>query len=244
MLYLFWFIIWSPLIINEKVFWGNNIMNRVGNLILDFFVGSTYHGSWYLSALLLSLIILWTFHKVRIGLLILPLSLFLYVFLECWYLGNVYQYLQRMFRTELTMTFISGLTWAGMGYFLAIQLIERTYTRINNWLMLIAYIILYIVHVITQYDVINLISIPLLFILFHNWKLSPKPIFTLMRKTSTIIFLFHFIVVVVFKHLINNQMFLSGPLYLLMVFAISLVIALCIVRLSVRRYFDWLKYAY
>lgn len=243
-LYLFWFVLWLPLIIKDMGFMKDGLGNGIGLFLHDFLVGSTFHGSWYLSSLLLSVIILWFLHQLHVGILVLPLSLFLYGFLEHMYLGELYYYLQSIFRPELTMTFISGIVWAGIGYCLALPSLERKYTLDNNLVFLFIYLLFYIIQVLTHFNVITLITVPLVFIIFHNLDLSPNPIYNLMRKTSTIVFLFHFIVVVAFKHLINNQALLSGPLYLLIVFSISLLTAWCLVRLSECRYLGWLKYAY
>jgi hypothetical protein len=243
-LYLFWFIVWLPWIIKEKELLHHNMWENFGILIHGFFFSYTFHGSWFISGLLIAVTFVWFFDRYKLYLLIPIVFFFCYGFLNGWYLPELYMFLQNTFRPELSLTFIYALIWVPFGYFLAIPSVEDMYKKWKVSLLVLLYVVLYLVETITGNRQICVFSIPLLFVIFHNWDISKRGIFILLRKVSIIIYIFHFIVVGVFKHINSSLDIMNGPLYMIVVFVISFVVAYSIVRLSERKYFGWLKWAY
>ena len=203
---------------------------------------STFHGSWFLSALIISMCIIYFFHKIRLCWFIFPLSIFCYGFLKTWYFDDFYEIFQELFRPQLHLTFICGLIWVGFGYYLG--RFEKYYKDWNIYVVLFLYSFLYMIH--TKYNVtfLELFHIPLLFVFFHNISLKPKPQYRLLRNSSIIIFIIHFMFVIGFREFFNYPLLQQGFLYFIIVFVLSFLFAYIFIRISSFKYFKWLKMGY
>ena len=243
-LYFFWFVVWLPWIIIEKELLHQSIIDSVLLLLHDFFFSYTFHGSWFLSGLLISVTIIWMLERLKLRPLVAILSLFCFGFLEGWYLDNLYAYCQIVLRPELTLTFISGLIWVGVGYFLAIPTAEICYSKIHPRYLMALFLAVYIVGTLIESSIFSAIGIIIIFVFFYCVPIKENPIYITLRKISIVIYIVHFIIVGFFAKVYPNPEVLSGPLYLVVVFTLSFSIGYVMIKLSEKPKFKWLKFAY
>lgn len=211
-LYLFWFVVWLPWVIKEKELLHHTIWENVGILIHDFFFSYTFHGSWFLSGLLIAVFVVWLLNIAKLKFFIIPMALFCYGLLSGWYLRDFYVFLQGLFRPELSLTFICALIWVSAGFFLALPSVENFYEQMHRKNLVLIYSFFYLFETITDFRHLGLISVPILFIIFHNWEIPKREIYKTLRNASIIIYIVHFVIIGIFKHTFSQPELLNGPL--------------------------------
>lgn len=84
-----------------------------------------------------------------------------------------------------------------------------------------------------------------LFILSFNWNISYKPIHKYMRQSSILIYITHFIFIVLFRHLFPKiEILQHGIILYIILIILCLLTSFIILRLKEYKIFSWLKYSY
>ena len=85
-LYLFWFVLLLPYILYVGHYFENGILAGIGTMIHNFFLGSTFSGSWYIMANMLGILIVYLLSKKlsngKLMFIAVPLYLFATLFTE------------------------------------------------------------------------------------------------------------------------------------------------------------------
>lgn len=247
MLYLFWFIVWFPMIIKEKELLKMSLGDGMESLIHDMLFSYTFHGSWFLSSLLLSVVIVYILHYFHLRWIILFILLLdlIFFYTNGIFPTNCYLWLKSVLRPELSLTFIYAYIWVCIGYFMSFPSIEKIYERFSLIYAVILYLLWYILSIdsIALLPVFFLIQVPLLFIIFHNLKLKEKFVYQVLRNSSILIFIIHFAVYGFLKRVFSTPLMQSGPFFFFVTFAVTFLISLGILWLKNKKYFGWLKYA-
>lgn len=125
-LYLFWCVIWSPIIYLQKEYFHPFTIWVPLYIIRDFFFGNMFDASWFLGALLVGVPMVWglsRLFKKDVLVILLPLLVYLYLYyakelpsewavLYDWY---------NDFKSP-NLSFPGGLLWITLGYVMAIIL--------------------------------------------------------------------------------------------------------------------------
>ena len=129
-LYIFWFVVLLPVTVMARKYFESGLLIGIISIIKDFFVGSTFLASWYISALTISLIIVYKIQKSKRATMILPclmafcflLSLLTsnYNFLICnnKFVTQIIEFWLRYLGAPCN-SFVVGIFWVGVGYYLS-----------------------------------------------------------------------------------------------------------------------------
>ncbi len=260
-LYCVWFLIDFPYILSNKVYFNlHEFPNSIILLLKDLFLSYTFPGSWFLSALVVSVFIVFVLSKSigRWCTFILSLSLSLYIYLHSILPDNmltIYKWYALHVREEVYLSFPFALVWVSIGQILAKKpLINMSFISLSqkrNYLFLCGGVAIYIFYVLTN----NLISLSVLkyllaifvFLLFKDMPIPAKPLFRWMRNCSIIMYLFHFALAgkkSLFLSVINKEGLAWDLSFYFLVVLLSLLFASIILLLERNKYFRFLKYTH
>lgn len=257
-LYILWFVINIPIFIRQH---DSSIMSAY-DVIIDFvkniLFASTFEGSWFLSALGLSVSLLFLFACLGINKwVIFSIFTFVYIyiyiaaeadFLEIryaydWYAANIYDI--------PTLSFPRALPFVALGYIMASKSISNIVDRLSGLYIRKAIPILLIALMLISAEVNNLIveqfvtllAVPFIVIYFYGLSLSNSMVWKHLRDCSILLYLLHFMIIVYFRH-IPVLCQLTGVTKYLAVLSIAGFIGLMIIRLSKMPKTKVLKYLY
>lgn len=137
-LYLFWFIINIVFIQHEHKYFVCDGMFDIFRLCKDILLKYTFHGSWFLSALALSILIYTIVHNKRylsIGLFVVSLLGLFYINLIDYfpfYMRGFYEWWQQNIRYEVTLSVLEALPWVGFGYYMSSEKFQYLLSKIKN----------------------------------------------------------------------------------------------------------------
>ena len=209
LLYVFWFIVNLPIIIMEKQYFiHSGIINEVCRFVMDVLFRYTYYGSWFLSSLIMAIVIitLSLYHEIiKVIVLFFSFLLLFYIhmieqlpisthFLYDWVGNNI--------RQEVQLTFMESLPWVSMGYMLASLITKTNKFRnyLNNRLVLFVFImtsaglmIYGTINDVTGLVLTSRIICVMTMVLFAgSLSLSSNNICLHLRKLSVLFFMIHF----------------------------------------------------
>lgn len=254
LVYLFYFILLSPVIIPNRGWLQAGFPNGLGLLVEDVLLRYTYPGSWFLSALIVATTIVYLLCKKINPWILLGcfLALHLYIF-------NVdklpafchvfYDWYETHVRT-IKLSFPIALVWVAMGACLASPKVLRSLPDLKKhtaivWSVFVLSFILEYFHLLCINGLGRILMVACLIVIFYNMDLTPSPLYKKLREYSILIFFWHFIVLQIYKVIYHEAEFqVFGiwlyPMALIPVFIISSII----LWLEDKRWFGWLKYSH
>lgn len=254
LVYLFYFILLSPVIIPNRGWLQAGFPNGLGLLVEDVLLRYTYPGSWFLSALIVATTIVYLLCKKINPWILLGcfLALHLYIF-------NVdklpafchvfYDWYETHVRT-IMLSFPIALVWIAMGACLAFPKVSRSlpdlkkYTAIV-WSVFVLSFILEYFHLLCINGLGRILMVACLIVIFYNMDLTPSPLYKKLREYSILIFFWHFIVLQIYKVICHDAEFQEFGIWLYpMTLVPVLIISSIILRLEEKRWFGWLKYSH
>lgn len=207
-LYLFWFILWLPLLLKLRTDWfASNLIVNILVFLRSLLFGSTFSASWYIAALILDCFLIYHLSKKlpTTKLLIIGLVSFVICLAYSTYYGITRNFLFlrycltgfiTIFNSVVT-GFPAGILWIALGKYFAENHFQ---TRPHHYLMLIGGFILLLLEnqMVTHFDwvLVNdcyVMLLPVCYALFQivrNSTLSWKPSI-LLRNYSTMIYTSH-----------------------------------------------------
>ena len=243
-LYLFWMIVETPLVFHARHYLSLDLWKMPFAFLKDILFCSTFHGSWFLSALVVGTWMIWglskIFGKKLTWLISLIISLYAYHAAKMpisWQIPNVWYTIH--FQTPQN-SFPVSLMWLCLGSTLAKPErlpFNKSYTSLL-WTICVGSYILVILHVDMR-----LFMVLSLFLLAYHWKLGYKPVFKTMRQSSILIFMIHFIYISIFRILAPQVEWLQHGIILYVILCIlSLLTALVTIKMKDYKYLGWLRY--
>lgn len=246
-LYGIWLLLEIPWIILNKPYFTKPFFNGLFDFIKDLLFASTFPGSWFLSALVVSVWGILLLSRVVQEEIVFVLQLFVSLYIIFggfseglrgpleWYSQNV--------RDEVNLSFPFALVWVSMGQLLAKY--KDKLLECGSPIMLgIACIVLYVSNLLFPS---YLWTYPTA--LFLTWlalvvKLQERKYYKTMREASILIFLFHFTIagkMSMFLNLIGSGSPVFMFLYYVIVLFVSLTFAFTVLWVE-NKHFHFLKY--
>ena len=247
MLYAFWMVVQLPLVLHTRHYMEMNLFGFIYNFILDITLRSTFHGAWFLSALVVGVWMIYLASKM-VGdkiIWIVPYLLAMYVYyanklpIECqgiwnWYYNHI---------VNPQNSFPVSLFWISLGYIMANPKLKGFIAKLKTGYVLMILIAAWI-FCILGVDLRFLMVISL-FVVSFNLKIEYKPIYKIMRQSSILIFILHFVFIGIFRLALPHVAWLQHGLILYgVMIVLCLLSSIVILRLKDYKYFSWLKYSY
>lgn len=270
-LYLFWFIINFVFIQHEHKYFVCDGMFDIIRLCKDILLKYTFHGSWFLSALALSILIYTLVHNKKV----LSIGLFFVSFCFLFYINEIeyfpsymkvfYEWWQQNIRQEVTLSILEALPWVGFGYYMSSEKFQELLSKIKSLnnpktfhILLSCLFFISILCILNSNIGYKIFELPIrimmaIFLIFvvGCYNLSPKPTYMTLRKMSVFIYLFHFVVIrllgilgVYVLHISSWHEKIGNLGYYFLVLILCFIASACILQLQKNKRFDWLKYAY
>lgn len=267
LLYFFWFIVNIVFVEHEHRYFIDAGIMDIFRLIKDVLLRSTYSGSWFFSALGLSVATYTMIYKQRwLLFLLFIISLIGFVYIhEIDYipeqLHGLYKWWQSNVREEVTLSILEALPWVGVGYFLSSDRIQTWMSTIkekNKPILLHLLFLVLVLVCLINYNygykplqlLIRFVIVLYLITLAGTSRLTPKPIYFEMRKMSVLFFMLHFVAIKIWSllgtyvlHLDSWQEHIGNMGFYFLILASCLVISICILYLQNKKQFNWLKYS-
>ena len=221
----------------------------------DLFLSSTFPGSWFLSALVVSVVVVYGLSRVMGKWLVLIISLLISIYIqgqelfpESWH--SAYDWYASNIRKDVVCSFPFALVWVSIGQVLASLNVQNDKERIllpQGWLWC-GLSVVYIIMVLTGSPFYwKYFLVVFLFDAFFRLNLANKPIYKEMRNASILVFLFHFSIAGK-KSLFLDMLGVSGTvyhiLYYLLVVVVSLLFAFAVLWLEKYQLFKWLRHTH
>ena len=218
--------------------------------VKDLFFATTYPGSWFLSALFMSVLVVYFGIKVVGKSIMLCVALLVSVYV--YYIDSLpeplhvfYDWYALNVREDVALSFPSQVIWVAMGMIIGTHL--NMIISHKKRLLPVAVVLCVMCYGITIFwhtlfvKYIWVISICLIGFLVD---LSDKPIYGRIRIYSILIFLFHFSIagkMSVFCSVVGDSL-VTNWIYYALVVVVSIVFAESVLRLEKIRFFVFLRY--
>ena len=252
-IYLFYFILLSPIIIINRGWFFMGLEQGLYTFFLDILLRYTYPGSWFLSALMVSVTTVWICGRyIKTYWLLGPLwILFLYVYnIELFpkELQDGFVWYEQHVRT-MKLSFPAALFPVCLGSVLAHPKVQKMIDKMipYNFLVLLFTIALFTGYCVCDSIGLKVVLLTFVFVYFRNLQLRGGHIYIRLREYSILFFMWHFIVLEIIKVILHKKeqdfdmfgiwIFL---IVLLAIFAISTIILF----LENKKIFKWLKFSH
>lgn len=250
LLYFCWLIVDIWFVLFKRPYISDGFPSGCLEFIKDLFFGTTFPGSWFLSALLVSVVLVYigcrTIGKFATAGIALLISLYvswidflpveMRVLYE-WYATNV--------RQEVNLSFPSQMIWVVIGMFIGTNLdrILPYKKSIYQWGIGLS-IVLYAVSVFCHIMLVKYVWVVTICLIAFFLDLPDRPIYRHIRNYSILIFLFHFSIagkMSLFCSIVGDSL-LTNWLYYILVVMVSIIFAEVIMRLERVRHLEFLNY--
>ena len=246
-LYLFWCVVWIPIIYIQKDYFHPMSAWIPLYLVRDFFFGSMFDASWFLGALLVGVplvTLLMKYTKEWVGIIVCFIA---YLFATSSNLlpdgfFRVNEWYQKYVGVDgMWLSFPSGLLWIAMGYVLANKSVIEWMAKVRNvwaWMTaLLFFVLAFFIPIVPM-----ILCVAALFIAAYTWQLPEHPQWYRRFRTYSILF---YVIHDCFKK-IPKQLFgwENGPVLFVVTIAFCLLASDVIMRMKEVKGFGWLRYAY
>lgn len=250
LLYFCWFIIDAWFIWKNKSYFTQSVGSGYMEFLKDLIFASTFPGSWYLSASVMGVTLVFLLNKF-----LHPIIVFTITFIVACYIAKIemlpesmripYELYATTFRKEVNLSFPAQMVWISIGQLLSIYMPKRENRKIwipYLWLsFIISYIILIFYNNSLGLRIIMVISIICICILI---EIKTHLIYERIRNYSVLMFFFHFSIagkMHYFTELVGDTLFTNWVYYLIVV-SLSIFFAEIILRLEKNKHLSFLKY--
>ena len=263
-LYLFWSILFLPFIIHNHEWYRLNVETLL-KIIKSILISGTFPASWYLTALVISISLVWFFSKKMNNYVLLCLGIIAYVI--CCLTSNYFSLYEELPHSVLIYksysfvlgkpcnSFMAALLFVVTGKMLA----EKTIYVLNKKLLFIfavSIILLFFeVSIIEKFSLnksfvdysddsfFSLVPLCTSLFMLVGQNVFPLRINTIfLRNSSTIIYCCHFTIVILICDYLN--LFSKGYLLYLTVYMMALIISLILFVAEKQATLKWLRYSH
>lgn len=250
LLYAFWFFVNLPLYIHESGFIHMPITETLRRTLIDATIGNTFHGSWFISALLLGCTVIYLVHLIGKSAGVILVMAYAYMFTQMPNVLPASLIAMREWISNqdciLTLTFFRGIYCVGIGYLLSKKHIDKTLQKVPLYMSAILSLLIYFILVfVSQNHAIIFAFIISLYALAYNLKLEPSNTYKHFRNLSILFYLLHFNICGFFHKAFPAVDWLySGVFFYAIVLAVVLAIAEFILWAEKQKGLSWLKYSH
>lgn len=211
-------------------------------------LGSTFPGSWFLSALLVSVVLVYVGYRTIGKYAIVCIALLIY--LSCMdflpeNMRGLYEWYATNVRQEVGLSFPSQMIWVAIGLIIGINL-DNVFLHkktIYPWVIGLA-IVCYVLSLFWHSIFVKYVWVVSVCLIAFFIELPDKPVYKRIRNYSILIFLFHFSIagkMSLFCSFVGDSL-LTNWLYYILVVVISIIFAEVVLRLEKIRYLEFFKY--
>lgn len=249
-LYLCWLVVDGWFVLFKRPYLSDGFPNGFLEFVKDLFFGTTFPGSWFLSALVVSVLLVY-FGSRTIGkwlTLFLTLLVSLYVnciesLPNCWHIA--YDWYAANVRAEVNLSFPSQMVWVAIGMVIGHNLdalISKKKVLLPATLVLT--VACYMLSVFWTNPFIKYVWVVSVCLVAFFVDLPDSLTYKRIRNYSILIFLFHFSIagkMSLFCSVVGDTL-LTNWLYYILVVAVSIVFAEAVLRLEKVHHLEFLKY--
>lgn len=252
LLYLCWALIDGWYILTNSSYFTTGIGTGIIDLCKDLIFATVFPGSWYLSASVMGVTIVYLLNK-----LLHPLVVFLITFIVAYYIYKIrilpepmhcaYDWYASMFREKVHLSFPAQMIWISVGQIISLRLssIENAKKILLPFFCVTFVVCLVIAFFFNCFELrfVMAVSVVCSCLLI---EIPSKPIYKRLRNYSILMFFFHFSIagkMRYFTHILWDSFVINWLFYLIVV-AISILFADLVLRLEKNRYFTFLKYTH
>ena len=255
LLYLFWFVVLLPFTLHDKAYLYFSD-NGVWYFLRDFFLCGTFRVSWFLSATVISIVLVYFVNKLKYGALLALIIGLVMFYLSQGYVQPVSEWWENRGLGYLSVSFFYSTVFIAIGNIIA-QLKIVKFTPPNMLIsstIIFAFIIIYgcIYEYNEESPYIRLIGSVLLTIIVLSINIANPTkkmtdIFKFFRTYSIILYLTHFPLGLYIIPHICKTLEIDTPsnewIYLISVLCIA-ILTYAIMTIEKRPYMKWLKYSH
>lgn len=251
-LYGVWLIIDAWFVIFRREYFELGLGEGLFTFAKDLLFGHTYPGSWFLSALLVGVIVVYFTTKFLHPYIMCIISLIIAIYIrnieilpDIWKVP--YMWYAEHIREEVNLSFPSHLIWISIG-----QLFSISSHKINNAkayllpLSLVIFVLCFASFLWFKTPLSIYVFVIATFLIFFMVNLSYHPIYKRIREISILMFLFHFSIagkMALFCSVVGDTLW-TNYLYYFLVVGASVLFAEVILRLENRNGWGFLKYTH
>ena len=249
-MYLCWLVIDIWFVLFKRPYIADGFPYGCLEFVKDLFFGTTFPGSWFLSALLVSVVLVYVGCQTIGKYAVLGIALFLSLYVSCIdmipeYMRVLYEWYATNVRQEVILSFPSQMIWVAIGMVIGTNLdyIIPRKKAIYPWVLgltIVCYVASLFLHIIlVKYIWVISVCLNGFFI-----DLPDKHIYKRIRNYSILIFLFHFSIagkMSLFCSFVGDTL-LTNWLYYIIVVMVSIAFAEVIIRLEKVHHLEFLKY--
>lgn len=211
----------------------------------DLFFGTTYPGSWFLSALLVSVVLVYfswrTIGKyVTLGITLLVSLYVSYIDQLPEYMRVAYDWYASNVRQEVNLFFPSQMVWVTIGMLIGTNL-DRIMLQKRIYPLAIGIaVVFYVISILWHTILIKYVWVVSICLIAFFIELPDDPIYKRIRNYSILIFLFHFSIagkMSLFCSFVGDSLLTNWLYYL-----VSIVFAEIVLRLEKVHHLGFLKY--
>lgn len=253
-LYVFWFIVLLPVTFYVKGWYKMDFVSILGNFVYDVFLNGTFMASWYISAYVIGITLLYFFRRwltifavISFCLYIICCAVSTYYYLfgfMFYYVGHGY---------KIINSFPAGLLFIFFGYLFAsghVLSLKKSLklTIIGSILFFTESYLIFKYGWVRETDcyLSSIILAPALFSLFKHYPELVKFPTNNLRKCTTIIYCSHYSFIVityaVYNFLFNSLM--KDSLLFSVVLIICTIFSVLLIKISHYPPFKWVRFAY
>lgn len=251
-LYLSWLVIDSWYIVVRKPYFDLDWMSGFSEFFKDLVFGTTFPGSWYLSASVMGLLLVYSlsrvFNKYIVFLITLLVALYVsYVRLLPEFMKIPYEWYAANLREEVSLSFPAQMIWISLGQILSLWLVKIENKKcILMPLSIGIFVGTFILFEIFPSFLFRLVMVLALFTFCFLINLQENKIYKRLRNYSILMFFFHFSIAGKMRHFCGfvGDSLATNWLYYILVVIISIAFAEIILRLEKYKYLKFLRYTH
>lgn len=259
-LYFFWFVVTFPATMFIREWNEMGLMQCVGSILYNFFLGSTFVASWFIVANIIATCIVFYLRRYGIIIFILGLVFFVICCMTTSYY-SAFPHINDFFETKLhgfepCFSFFAGILWVWLGQLKCLS----TPSAMSSWkvyvLLVVGCVLLWIENNYVGARELSkgndgllslLIVCPMLFAWVFKMPEYSRSYSITLRKASTIFYCLHGTIARGLLFFCRLKYGVDGD-YGLVVFIITMSVCILssvvILKLSKTTWFKWLKYSY
>ncbi|MBR5781948.1 MAG: hypothetical protein IKY27_08205 [Bacteroidales bacterium] len=249
-LYLCWLLIDSWFIIVRKPYFDMGIWQGLIEFIKDVIFGTTFPGSWYLSASVMGVLFVYSFSKV-LG----KYVVFIFTIIIALYVSNIeqlpltmqipYDWYAANLREEVSLSFPAQMVWISLGQILSLYLTKlennkRIILPVSAGLSVVAFVAFSFLPLF----LLKVMMVLSLFVFCFLVQLADNKIYKRLRNYSILMFFFHFSIagkMALFCGFVGDTLF-TNWLYYIIVVTVSVIFSEVILQMEKYKLFSFLRY--